>query len=318
MTRRTQGLQRAKTSALELRLSQESWYMSEAILARPPESFRPDRTENINTTGQHPPVEVVPGVEMDCLVGQHNGARRLTTGFLSFAPGAGLPYHTHSVSESLTVLSGAALASVEGRTYRLNPLDNLVIPRGLPHTLRNASSSLPVRFHVALPCASPAHDWVTDTFESRPIPENASGVTGKERMNCFSTAVRSSAGPGTVFIDYFNAALMPGLEMSGGYGLFQCGGRLPAHFHDFDESICIIQGTATCICEGRRHTMSDCSTALQPRGRVHFFINESQEPMAMLWVYAGPMPDRLLTHESCATQAGAAWRETSVGGRMRR
>ncbi len=44
--------------------------------------------------------------------------------------------------------------------------------------------------------------------------------------------------------------------MSGGYGLFQPGGRLPAHVHDFDESICIIDGEATCVVEGRRHTMS--------------------------------------------------------------
>ena len=47
---------------------------------------------------------------------------------------------------------------------------------------------------------------------------------------------------------------MPGIEMSGGYGLFHPGGRLPAHYHDFDESICIISGEATCIVEGRRYT----------------------------------------------------------------
>ena len=55
---------------------------------------------------------------------------------------------------------------------------------------------------------------------------------------------------------------MPGIEMSGGYGLFQPGGRLPAHVHDFDESICIIEGEATCVVEGRRYTMCDGATAL--------------------------------------------------------
>jgi quercetin dioxygenase-like cupin family protein len=246
---------------------------------------------------------------MDCLVSQHNGARNLTTGLVGFAPAAVLPYHTHPVSESITLLSGAALASVEGRTYRLNPLDNLVIPRGLAHTVRNASGSQPARFHVAFPSASPARDWVNVTFESCSMPGDVGGFPGKERFTRFDTAPRSSAGPGTSFIDHFNQDLIPGLEMSGGYGLFQPGGRLPAHFHDFDESICIIQGTATCICEGRRHSMSGCATALQPRGRVHYFINESQEPMAMLWVYAGSMPERLLTDERCATEAGAAWQD---------
>jgi quercetin dioxygenase-like cupin family protein len=97
--------------------------------------------------------------------------------------------------------------------------------------------------------------------------------------------------------------------MSGGYGLFQPGGRLPAHFHDFDESISIIQGVATCVVEGRRHPMPSGSTALQPRGRVHYFSNESGEPMAMVWVYAGPLPERIVVDESCATTGGDPWKE---------
>jgi quercetin dioxygenase-like cupin family protein len=101
---------------------------------------------------------------------------------------------------------------------------------------------------------------------------------------------------------------MPGIEMSGGYGLFYPGGRLPAHVHDFDESICIISGTATCIVEGRRYAMSDGATALQPRGRVHYFVNESAGPMEMLWVYAGPRPERIVVDESCATVAGDPWK----------
>lgn len=280
-----------------------------SVLPRPPENFRPDRTENINPAGQRPATELVPGVQMDCLVGLHNGARNLTTGLVDFAPGAELPCHTHPVSESITLLSGSAWARVEGRTYRLSPLDNLVVPRAIAHSVRNASNTEPARFHVAFPTASPSRDWITTSFDPKEMPKASRGVRGKEQLTRFSTAPRSEAGPGTSFIDYFNHDLMPGLEMSGGYGLFQPGGRLPAHFHDFDESICIIEGTATCICEGRHHSMSGGATALQPRGRVHYFINDSPDPMAMLWVYAGPTPDRLVTDERCATQAGAAWPE---------
>ncbi|MGB7600431.1 MAG: cupin domain-containing protein [Candidatus Sulfotelmatobacter sp.] len=279
------------------------------LIARPPECFRPDRTETISAPGERPPDELVSGVSMDCLVGQHNGARHLATGLVSFAPGAQLPYHTHPVSESVTLLSGSAIVSVEEREYCLGTFDNIVIPEDLPHSVRNASDSESARFHVAFPSASPARDWVTAAFERLPMPHGSTGTRGKERITRFTTASRSEAGPGTSFIDHFNQELMPGLKMSGGYGLFQPGGRLPAHFHDFDESICIIEGTATCVCEGRRHSMSGGTTALQPRGRVHYFINESAEPMSMLWVYAGPSPDRLLVEESCATTTGAAWPE---------
>ena len=115
------------------------------------------------------------------------------------------------------------------------------------------------------------------------------------------------AGANAEFVDYCNAELIPGLEMSGGYGLFQPGGRLPAHLHDFDESICIIQGTATCIVEGRRFSLADGATALVPRGRVHYFINETNATMSMLWVYAGPRPERIVVEERCATVEGGPW-----------
>ena len=95
--------------------------------------------------------------------------------------------------------------------------------------------------------------------------------------------------------------------MSGGYGLFQPGGRLPAHLHDFDESICIIEGQATCVVEGRRYRMEGQATALQPRGRIHYFINESAAAMGMVWVYAGPKPERIVVDEACATQPAVAW-----------
>jgi quercetin dioxygenase-like cupin family protein len=101
---------------------------------------------------------------------------------------------------------------------------------------------------------------------------------------------------------------MPGIEMSGGYGVFAPGGRLPAHIHDFDESICIVQGDASCVVEGRRYNMSGYATALQPRGRVHYFINQSNGPMAMIWVYAGPTPQRLVVDERNATAEGNPWR----------
>jgi quercetin dioxygenase-like cupin family protein len=139
------------------------------------------------------------------------------------------------------------------------------------------------------------------------MPDDSTGFEGAERVNRFATAKRFAAGPNAEFIDFFNADLMPGLEMSGGYGLFQPTGRLPAHVHDFDESICIVSGQATCVVEGRRYSMSDGATALQPRGRVHYFINETRSPMEMLWVYAGPKPERIVVAESCATTEGNPW-----------
>ncbi len=277
-------------------------------LERPPESMRPDRPEVMNAVGEGVETEIVSGLTFEALVGSHNQARNLTTGLSTFAPGARLPYHTHPYTETLTLLSGKAIVEVEGRMYALEPFDNVTIPPNFPHSAMNPGARAAAVFHVAVPTTQLSRTLVESFFTRRRMSADSSGQSGGERVTRHRSAPRYEAGPNTSFIDFFNRDLMPGIEMSGGYGLFQHQGRLPAHIHDFDESISIVEGTANCIVEGRRYTLSDNATALQPRGRVHYFINETHEPMAMVWVYAGPMPERLVVDEACATVEGNPWR----------
>lgn len=275
----------------------------------PPEEMRPERKEVITTSGQGPIVELQSGVSFEALVGQFNAARHLTTGLVSLQPKAALDLHNHPCGESITVLEGEAEVTVEGRTYRLGPLDNILIPRWLPHAARNPKAGSISRLHVALAMSLPERELVTRNFPRVDMPADSTGVAGMERVTRFQSAKRSfGVGPGAEFIDYFNAELVPGIEMSGGFGRFQPGGRLPAHVHDFDESICIIDGAATCLVEGRTYGMSDCATAMVPRGRVHYFVNPSSAAMDMIWVYAGPMPERIVVDAKCATDAGNPWK----------
>lgn len=280
-----------------------------AKLDRPPASVRPNRPEVISKLGSGPKREIQPGVVFECLVGGHTNAKNLTTGLVTVAATGQLAYHTHPTSESITLLEGDGVVEVEGRRYKLSPLDNVVVPPGIAHSVVNASSEKDARFNIAFPTTTPARELIEPNFVCTPMPDNSTGpgTSGLERITRFATAERFEEGHGATFIDFFNSNLMPGVEMSGGYGLFGPGNRLPAHIHDFDESICIIDGTATCIVEGRQYTMSGCSTALQPRGRVHYFINKSEKPMAMLWVYAGPQPERIVVDERNATTEGNPW-----------
>ena len=277
-------------------------------IARPPESLRPDRTEVLTRVGQGVATEIGRGVAFECLVGQSQGARHLTTGLVTFAPGAQLEYHAHTYTEAVTLLSGAAIVEVEGRRYALNTLDNIVIPKGLAHAAMNPAASQPAVLHIAMATDQPNRTLVDKFFSRRAMPDDATGKAGAEHVTRHRTAPRFEAGRGASFVDYFNRNLVPGIEMSGGYGLFQPGGRLPAHVHDFDESICIVQGEATCMVEGRQYTLCDCTTALQPRGRVHYFINQSPAPMGMIWVYGGPVPERMVVAESCSTAEGNPWK----------
>jgi 2-keto-3-deoxy-L-rhamnonate aldolase RhmA/quercetin dioxygenase-like cupin family protein len=277
-------------------------------LDRPPESLRPDRAEVITALGAGPTVEIGRGVSFECLVGKFNSARNLTTGIVTVAPGGQLDYHTHGYTETVTLLSGSVIMEVEGRRYTLGALDNIVLPRGLAHAATSASTALPAKLHIAMATDSPGRTLVDKFFSRRGMPDESTGKKGAEHLTRYRTAKRFEAGKGATFIDFFNKNLQPGIEMSGGYGLFQPGGRLLAHVHDFDESICIVQGQATCIVEGRKYILSDCATALQPRGRVHYFVNESNAPMAMIWVYGGPSPERMVVAERCSTAEGNPWK----------
>jgi quercetin dioxygenase-like cupin family protein len=146
---------------------------------------------------------------------------------------------------------------------------------------------------------------VESRHASRQMPESSSGQPGAEHVSRHATTPWYEPSPAARFQDYFNSEL-GSRGMSGGYGLFAPGARLPCHLHDFDESITIVQGTATCVVEGRQYQVSDLATALAPRGRCHYFINHTQQPMAMIWVYAGDLPQRLVMNERCCTPAGCA------------
>ena len=264
-------------------------------LAQPPDDSAPDRDEVMIRLGEGNTVELVPGVVMNALVGGFNGARGLTTGVVTIQPGGMLSYHTHPCTESITVLEGEVEVAVEGRAYRLTPLDNITIPRWLPHQTHNPHPDKPIRLHVAMAMSVPEKALVGRPFDRTLMPGDSTGKPGFERVTRFSRAERLfGVGPKAEFIDYFNATLVPGIEMSGGYARFEPGGRLPDHLHDFDESICIIQGVANCLVEGRKYSLNQCATAMIPRGRVHYFINDSTATMEMIWVYAGQMPERIV------------------------
>lgn len=277
-------------------------------LSRPPAHLRPDRQSVVTALSAGALISLEPGVEFRGLAGAAQGARELTTGIVTFSGGTALPCHAHPSSESITVLEGELEVTVEGRVWRLRPLDNITIPRWLPHAAANPDAVKPARVHVAMAAAPPERVSVTREFPRVLQPDDAAGHEGAERVTRYATAARlSGVGPGAEFIDYFNAKLMPGLEMSGGFARFQPGGRLPAHVHDFDESICIVSGLAVCFVEGSKHQLGDCATAMIPRGRVHYFVNESSGEMQMIWVYAGPLPERIVVEEACAAETGVAW-----------
>lgn len=257
-----------------------------------------DRYEAIQRAAEAERISLGAGVTLRPLVGLHNHAHQLFTGLLRLEPRAGLPSYVRPCDETLTLLSGEATIEVAGRDYTLWGLDCLTIPAGVPRRVVNHSDRQPAELLMALPANDATQGIPTMAAPlEEPGFETAERPRTGERVRRHALAEWTELAPGASFQDFFNAQL-GSRGVCGGYGLFEPGARLPCHRHDYDESITIVQGTASCIVEGRRYELQDNDTALVPRGRCHYFHNTSNETMAMVWVYAGDMPERMVVDES--------------------
>ncbi len=94
------------------------------------------------------PDEVVPfdrgnGVVTIPYVGKWNCEdNHVTTGETRFAPGTGLPLHSHNVEESVLILQGEAVAEIGTRSFDLVAGQATWVPAGTPHRFANRGETL--------------------------------------------------------------------------------------------------------------------------------------------------------------------------------
>jgi quercetin dioxygenase-like cupin family protein len=266
---------RAGAGGLEMPLSSGSSVRKEKIIS--------GRSRNL--------VELSAGVRLRGLAFEGSGVEGMSTWIGIFSPASGLPYHRHDVSEAITVLSGEARVGIEGRTYRLGLLDCLHVPAGVAHSTTNASGKKKLMLHNSFGAVHPERYLAMESFISAEKIGGMPDERDPEHLVRIARAKTYELGGGTSFCDLFSGSF-GSVGICGGYGEFQPGSSLPCHNHDYDESITIVKGTATCEVMGKRYQLSGYDTAMVPSGRPHRFLNESRDVMAMIWVYAGSEPYR--------------------------
>ena len=250
-----------------------------------------NRTEIVTHPAKAPALSLAPGVEVRMLASGAQGARGVATVLATFAPGGMLPPHRHPCSEVIILLEGSATVCVEGRRYSLCVCDAMHVPRGAIHSVSNPSATEHAVFHTSFASETPSREAVVQEvkFEDRVTTD----ATVPETLVRFRAAPVYELAPKTHFRDLF-AKRFGSSGICGGYGLFEPGSSLPCHFHEYDESITIITGEAVCLVAGSSYPLSDRGTACIPKARPHRFLNRSDQPMAMIWVYAGDEPERTL------------------------
>ncbi len=248
-----------------------------------------DRTEFI-TRGDGRSVEPTADVSLRVFANGELGSQGLTTCAVTVQPGGGLGYHTHPTGESITIVRGEADVSVQGRCYRLGPLDSIHVPAGVAHAVRNQSAG-EVVMHTAFPTGTVERAFVDDTFVATNRTETDDSTP--ETLIRFDGAKQYALSENMSACDLF-AGRFGSAGMCGGYALFQPGASLPCHTHAYDESITIVGGRANCQVADKEYELADLDTVCIPQGRPHCFVNRGEQPMAMIWVYAGSEPDRTL------------------------
>ena len=81
-------------------------------------------------------------------------------------------------------------------------------------------------------------------------------------------------------------------NISSGLTRFEPGAKIPLHYHNVEEQVTIIEGEAVGIIDGERQVLTAYDTTYVPAGVPHHFMNESDAPMAILWIYPSPYVER--------------------------
>jgi quercetin dioxygenase-like cupin family protein len=250
-------------------------------------------------------VSLGPGPWLREFVSSACAAKGFSTGTATFDPSAVLPYHKHTFTETITILGGVAQVAVEGRSYHLTPFDCISVPAGVAHEVTNCSKDSSLLALWAFASAAPSRELVDQKFVIQDRNLSNPTLGDPESVVRFNDAETYELSAGAEFRDLF-AGRLGAVGICGGYGRFQPEAPLPCHIHKCDESITIVEGEAACLVQGNQYSLSDCDTAFIPEAKPHRFLNNSNSPMAMIWVYASSEPVRTLV-ESAYCDGTLAW-----------
>ncbi len=78
--------------------------------------------------------------------------------------------------------------------------------------------------------------------------------------------------------------------------------RVPRHIHpNTEEAMIVLEGTLDVVLGDQRMTVDPGDTVLAPAGMVHGFLNRSQEPARLLFVFPTLQVERVLSSTPGAT-----------------
>lgn len=88
-----------------------------------------------------------------------------------------------------------------------------------------------------------------------------------------------------------------------GITVFPPGAAIPEHFHNCDESVIVLEGSAVAHIDGVSHAVGAGDTSFIPAGIPHFFQNTSAAAeLHIFWTYASVDADRTIVATGVTTR----------------
>ncbi|MDF3313510.1 cupin domain-containing protein [Rhodococcus sp. T2V] len=94
-----------------------------------------------------------------------------------------------------------------------------------------------------------------------------------------------------------------GKDFLNGITMFGPGAAIPEHFHNCDESVLIIRGSAVAHIDGIEHPVTVGDNSFIPAGIPHFFRNASDtDELHIFWTYASVDANRTIVATGATTR----------------
>ena len=99
------------------------------------------------------------------------GARGLINGFTTIPPNGAIPLHYHNCEESVLIVSGRAIAEIDGNDFDVDTSDVVWIEAGIPHRFLNRSTDTPLRIFWTYASSDATRTIVATGEERRVVSE---------------------------------------------------------------------------------------------------------------------------------------------------
>jgi quercetin dioxygenase-like cupin family protein len=238
------------------------------------------------------------------LVDRSTGSFHTGLSLNQLAAGGTIHPHVHSFEEGFYVLSGDAIVTIAGTSYRLTSGDYAVAKVGTPHAWRSIGAA-PVRWlQMAAPQPKPA-GAERDTFflKDRSVASDAPrldlsdlkgnllGHFDKSQVTPVAERKNVVAGLEGVFLKWMIDEDFGARHHRMLFIEYQPGVGIGLHDHTFEEAYFILEGEVEATLDGTKYTARAGDVVWTSVGCVHAFRNTSSAPVRWLETFS-PQPPK--------------------------